>query len=444
MNEVLLWVVGIAVAALGLALSIALHEVGHLLPAKRFGVKVTQYMVGFGPTLFSRRRGETEYGVKAVPLGGYIRMIGMFPPARNDPDQRVRASSTGRWALMVEEARQAGAEEFGPEDAHRAFYRLPVLKRIVIMAGGPVVNLLLAVVLTAVAFSGIGAATGTSLTLAEVNRCVLPATSTATTCSSEDPATPAAAAGLLPGDVVTSFAGTPVTSWEQLQGLIRAAAEEPVAIGVERRGEPLTLTIIPIRTERPVIGDDGRPTGRSVVVGFLGVSPLPSLQRVPLTEIPGIVGQQVEGVAGVVVRLPQRLYDVAQAAFGSEARDPNGPIGVVGIGRLAGELNALPQQTTSDVVLERANRLISLLAGLNVALFVFNLIPLLPFDGGHIAGALWEIVKKAFCRLTRRPDPGPVDVAKGMPVAYAVSLLLIGMSVLLLYADIVRPVRLPG
>ncbi|WP_432536806.1 M50 family metallopeptidase [Kineococcus arenarius] len=442
MSEVLLWVVGILVAAVGVAVSIALHEVGHLLPAKRFGVKVTQYMVGFGPTLFSRRRGETEYGVKAIPLGGYIRMVGMFPPQPGDEPGRVRASSTGRWALMAEEARAASFVEIGPGEEHRTFYRLPVAKRIVIMFGGPFVNLLLALLLTAVAASAIGAP-GLVPTVSSVSQCVLPAGTTATQCTEDDPPAPGAEAGLRPGDVIVSFAGEAVTGWEQLSDAIRASGGRTVDVVVERDGRRVELTATPVLTQRAVVDEDtGEVTDRVEEVGFLGVSPSIAVVRTPLAEVPGVVAEQVADVAGIVLRLPQRLVDVAQAAFGSEARDPNGPIGVVGIGRLAGELNAQPAVVPGDELAERTSRLVSLLAGLNVALFVFNMIPLLPFDGGHIAGALWEVVKKALFRLRRRPDPGPVDVARAMPVAYGVSLVLIGMSALLLYADIVRPVTL--
>ena len=134
---VVAYVVGVVVLALGVAASIALHEVGHLVPAKRFGVRVTQYMVGFGPTVWSRRRGETEYGLKAIPLGGYIRMIGMFPPRAGDDPTKMRVSSTGRFSQLADEARKASLEEIQPGDDKRVFYRLPVHRKVIVMNGGP-------------------------------------------------------------------------------------------------------------------------------------------------------------------------------------------------------------------------------------------------------------------------------------------------------------------
>src|SRR4051812_14600251 len=144
---VLLYVGGVLLVVLGVGLSIGLHEVGHLVPAKKFGVKVTQYMVGFGPTLWSVRRGETEYGIKAIPLGGYIRMIGMFPPRPGDAEGMIRVSSTGRFSQLADEARQLSLEEIKPGDEDRVFYKLSVPKKVIVMRGGPVMNLVIAVVL---------------------------------------------------------------------------------------------------------------------------------------------------------------------------------------------------------------------------------------------------------------------------------------------------------
>ena len=145
----------------------------------------------------------------------------------------------------------------------------------------------------------------------------------------------------------------------------------------------------------------------------------------------------------MVLKIPQKMVGVVQAAFGSGQRDPEGPISVVGVGRVGGEVaNADPPPQGGTMA--KFITLFGLIASLNLALFVFNLIPLLPLDGGHVAGALWEGVKRHAARLLNRPDPGYVDVAKALPVAYTVSSVLIVMSALLIYADIVNPVRLGG
>jgi membrane-associated protease RseP (regulator of RpoE activity) len=138
------------------------------------------------------------------------------------------------------------------------------------------------------------------------------------------------------------------------------------------------------------------------------------------------------------------MVGVAQAAFGGGERDPNGPIGVVGVTRVAGEIASSQDIQFVQGPRARVSFLLSLLASLNLALFVFNLIPLLPLDGGHVAGALYEGARRVVARLRRRPDPGPTDVARLLPVAYAVSSVLVLMSVLLIYADVVNPVRIGG
>ncbi|MER5766015.1 site-2 protease family protein, partial [Streptomyces sp. NPDC002082] len=159
MSPVLLFILGVVFVAIGIAVSIALHEVGHLVPAKLFKVRVTKYMIGFGPTVWSKKRGETEYGLKAIPLGGYVSMIGMYPP--NKEDGTVRTSSTGMFQSLASDARSLAHEEIGLGDENRVFYRLPVWKKIIIMLGGPAMNLLIGVVLTAVLLMGFGTATQT-------------------------------------------------------------------------------------------------------------------------------------------------------------------------------------------------------------------------------------------------------------------------------------------
>lgn len=442
------YAIGVLVLAVGVAISIALHEIGHLVPAKLFGVRCTQYMVGFGPTLWSRRRGDTEYGVKAVPLGGYVRMLGMFPPR---PGRPVSADSTGRWSLMIEQARHDSLREVGPEDADRLFYQRSVPKRMIIMLGGPTMNLLIAVALLAVILTGYGAATFTPR-VSSVSQCVLPGDAPADrTCQAGDPVAPAAEAGLRPGDVIVALDGSTVTTWSQVRDGIRANHGTPLQLTVRRGESELNLTATPLVDKRPVLDADGNPvTGAGGKVkleaaGFLGVSPTSELVRQPLSAVPSAVGDALVKVAGVVLRIPEKMVGVAKAAFGSGERDPNGPISVVGAARFSGEIGSAQGSATAPInASDKIAGWLGLIASLNLALFVFNLIPLLPLDGGHVAGALWEGLRRSVARLLGRPDPGPVDVARALPLAYGVASVLIGMSALLIYADIVRPVRLGG
>jgi membrane-associated protease RseP (regulator of RpoE activity) len=442
-----MYLLGVLVLVLGVLVSIALHEVGHLVPAKLFGVKCTQYMVGFGPTVWSRRFGETEYGFKAIPLGGYVRMIGMFPPK---PDGTRRPDRAGRWGTMAEQARQDAQREISPADADRLFYQRSVPKRLVIMLGGPVMNLLLAFFFLGLVVAGFGVPT-TVPVVSSVSRCITPADQTQRGCTSSDPVAPAAAAGLQPRDEIVRFAGRPVSSWADVQKQIRANTGTPVQVVVRRAGREVPLSVTPAVTQRPkldengqpVLGPDGKP--QLTTAGFLGVLPTRELQRQSLAVVPGMVGDAVKQTAAVVLVIPSKMVGVVQSVLSGSERDPNGPISLVGIGRIAGEsasADAAAAGVAEPTVAERLAGPLSLVATLNVALFVFNLIPLLPLDGGHVAGALWEALRRRVARLRRRPDPGPVDIARALPLAYGVASVLIGMSVLLIYADIVNPVRL--
>ena len=443
MSPVLLLLLGVVFVAIGIAVSIALHEVGHLVPAKLFKVRVTKYMIGFGPTLWSRRKGETEYGVKAIPLGGYVSMIGMYPP--NKEDGTVRPSSTGMFQTLATEARSLAHEEVGPNDAGRVFYRLPVWKKIIVMLGGPAMNLLIGVALTAVLLMGFGIATPTT-TISDVSKCQVAAGETVDPDSAACELTPAASAGLLPNDVVTSFDGKKVTSWDQLTEWIRTSAGKQVSITVERDGGSVTTTVTPVLSARPVVGVDGRQakdeSGKLLYqdVGFLGIGAQTELVPQPASSVLPMAGENIRQVAGVVLNLPARVVGVAQAAFSEEPRDPNGPISVVGVGRVAGEISAMEEVPLQS----RLGALVGLLAGLNFALAVFNLVPLLPLDGGHVAGALYEGARRRVAKLFGKPDPGAFDIAKLLPATYVVAALLMGMSALLIYADIVKPINLFG
>jgi membrane-associated protease RseP (regulator of RpoE activity) len=429
-------VVGVVVFVLGLLASIALHEIGHLVPAKLFGVKVTQYMVGFGNTVWSRQRGETEYGFKAIPLGGYVRMIGMFPPEPGDDPNKLRTASTGPFQALIEDARRAAKVEIQPGDEERVFYRQPWWKKLIVMLGGPMMNVIIAVTLAGIVLMSFGIAVAQT-TVSSVSECVIPVEEGARECEPSDPLTPAAQAGFQPGDRLVSFNGTAITTWDEASAQIRAAGAGPATVVVKREGAMVTLRPDLIATERPA-----DPTGLSdelVTVGFLGVAPTVEVETQDALAAVGWVGDFTGTMARAVISIPQRMVGVWEAAFGGADRDPMSPVGIVGAGRIGGEIASLDAPAA-----ERVATFIMLLASFNMAIALFNLIPLLPLDGGHIAGAIWEGIKRAWAKVTRGPTPRPVDVAKALPLAYGMAAVLIGMAVLLLYADIVNPIRLTG
>nr|WP_211160352.1 site-2 protease family protein [Microbacterium sp. MF43] len=435
--------------AVGVAVSIALHELGHLWPAKKFGVRVGQYMIGFGPTLWSRRIGETEYGFKAIPLGGYISMAGMYPPsprqlAAASAGQRAGRAGGGFFATMVQDARAANDETLLSEDDDRVFYKLAVWKRVVIMLGGPIMNLLFAMVLFAILLSGIGVQTATT-TVSSVSECIIPASSERTECEASDPAAPAAAAGIRPGDVIVAVDGESVATFADAAAIIQSSPGQAIAITVQRDGGEQTLTLTPVATEQtvtdergnPVLGEDGEP--QTEEVGIAGIRQEVAYLRAPIWAGPQAAIENTAAVAGIIWQLPVKVWETGVTLVTGAERDPNGPLSIVGAGVIAGEVAA-----AEAPVLNRLAGFLSLLASLNIALFVFNLIPLLPLDGGHVAVALWDGIKRTWAKLFHRPPPKPVDATKLVPVTFVVVIALITMGGVLILADIINPVSLFG
>ncbi|MDI5965307.1 site-2 protease family protein [Streptomyces sp. SL13] len=432
----LMTVLGIAVFAVGLLISIAWHELGHLSTAKLFGIRVPQYMVGFGPTVFSRKKGDTEYGVKAIPMGGYIRMIGMFPPG---DDGRITARASSPFRSMIEDARSAAFEELQPGDEERLFYTRKPWKRVIVMFAGPFMNLVLAVLLFLGVLMGFGIRAQTT-TVGSVSDCVISqsaASAGKTACGKGDPASPAKKAGLRAGDRITGFDGRPVTDWDTLQNDIRRTTG-PATITVDRRGGDVTLNADLIRNQvAKSDGHGGYVDGQYVSAGFLGFTPAAGIVKQGFGDSVGQMGSMVHATVGSLVNLPERIPALWRSAFDGAPRQPDSPMGVVGAARVGGEVFSLdipPEQRIATMLM--------LVAGFNLSLFLFNMLPLLPLDGGHIAGALWEAVKRNLARVFRRPDPGPFDVAKMMPVAYVVAGIFLSFTVLVLIADVVNPVKI--
>ena len=455
--ELLLYILGMLIMAVAIGVSIALHEVGHLLPAKLFNVRVPQYMIGFGKTIFSFKKGETEYGFKAIPLGGYISMIGMYPPSKTEARQAAEhpeealehPGSTSPFASMAAAARAADAERMQPGDENRLFYKLPVLKRMVIMLGGPSMNLLLAIIFTVIAVVGFGSAKPTT-TVGVVSECV-PSVSVSDTaltygeCTDSSTASPAKSAGVQAGDRIVRVDSREVSSWAQISEAIRQhEGSQALSLSVLRNGNEQSFSIQPATIIRPVTdsnGDYARDAqGKLQLVegGFIGISPTTALSPDPITRVPEVLGDQVSRMGKAMLSLPQRVWDVGVTLVTNGERDKESPMSVVGVSRVAGEVAA----TDKIDINAKAATLISLIASMNLMLFVFNLIPLLPLDGGHVAGALWESVRRAWAKLRSKPDPGPFDPVKMLPLTYVVAGAFVLMSLVLILADIFKPLTL--
>ncbi|MGW9305185.1 M50 family metallopeptidase [Streptomyces cyaneofuscatus] len=433
LTSILLTVLGIAVFVVGLLFSIAWHELGHLSTAKMFGIRVPQYMVGFGPTIWSKQKGDTEYGIKAIPAGGYIRMIGMFPPGA---DGRLEARSTSPWRGMIEDARSAAYEELEPGDEKRLFYTRKPWKRVIVMFAGPFMNLILAVAI----FMGVAMTFGfqTQTTeVAGVQQCVIAQSEKRDTCKGTDLVSPAKAAGLQEGDRIVAFGGQKVDDWATLSDRIRNTIG-PATITVERGGQEVTLNAV--LRENAVAKKDGNGEvipDQFVKAGYLGFAA--QTEIVPLGFGDSVVrmGDMIENGVDAIIALPSKIPDLWNAAFSDGQRADDSPVGVVGAARIGGEVMNLDIPAQNQVAM-----MLFLLAGFNLSLFLFNMLPLLPLDGGHIAGALWESLRRNVAKVFRRPDPGPFDVAKLMPVAYVVAGLFICFTLLVLVADIVNPVKI--
>ncbi|MGH2704075.1 MAG: M50 family metallopeptidase [Actinomycetota bacterium] len=371
---------GVAAFIGTLLVMVVVHESGHFLAAKSFGIKVEEFFVGFGPRLFARRRGETTYGVKAVLLGGYVKIAGMNP-----------------WQTVPE------------SDRPRTYGAKPAWQRAILLVAGSATHLVLATVILAGMLMLIGRPLGPSTELASVTA-ALPGVKA-----------PAAAAGLRPGDTIVALAGEPTTSWSEVRKAIRARPDQVVEVEVLRGGRPLRFSVH-LASARPPESSSARP------IGFLGVEPEFRYRRLnPVAAVAsgaGLTGRLVAAsVQGIgTIFSPEGLGRVFSALGHSGQRSIEEPIGLVGGARLAG-------QAASAGEIES---LMLFLTGFIVFVGVINMAPLPPLDGGHLLVLLLE-------KISGRT----IDMRKVVPVAAFVVSLFVALSVALLFLDVVRPVQNP-
>ena len=383
---------GPVVMIIGFILMIVIHEGGHYAAAKAFGMKVTEFFVGFGPTLWSARRGETEYGLKLIPLGGFVRIVGMNP-----------------------------FEEVEPGDEQRTYRVAPFWQKSIVILAGIASHFVVAIVLLWI----VAWAWGTFATDTEGQ---LIRTTTIAAVSEELPEsnepTPASLSGAQAGDTIVAVDGTPITTWDEFSDFAQDNGGNRVAITVERDGETVVLETTLVTIERPIVEDgeilldsNGEPVLEES--GFFGVTPEPVVDTAgPLGAIPiaisqffNAVVQSVQGLWAMIIGFPSLVASL----FGGndEVLETVRPISPIGLVRIAGPLESTLQ----------------LLALVNIFVGVLNFVPLYPLDGGHFAVALYEKV------TGREPN-----VQRLLPVAAVVFVFIVSIGLMGVYLDIFKPI----
>jgi membrane-associated protease RseP (regulator of RpoE activity) len=396
--------IGWVIFIVALLVSVMLHETGHFVLAKKFGMKVTRYFVGFGPTIWSTWRGETEYGIKALPFGGFVKIVGMH--SLDDPDD--------------------------PADEPRSFRNKPGWQRIAVLSAGSAMHFLLALVLIFGLALSVGIANDNVTQLGTISPCVptsLTAYDNGTCGSPHAPSSPAQLAGLRVGDTVTAFNGHPVSTFTQLGDLIRGVPPgSEVTLTVRRDGKLITLHT----TLASVSGRSGSYLGIGPAVLFQIPSPIGAVEYSGTT-----FGQVVVGSAQAAAALPGGLSKLfAENRSSTTAGQVTSIVGAAAATGTEVASNQGWQYKVSFVLL--------LIASLNIFFGLFNLLPLLPMDGGHIAAIIYERIRAWLARLRGRPDPGLVDISKLLPVSFSLFVILVLFSLVVISADIVNPINFTG
>jgi membrane-associated protease RseP (regulator of RpoE activity) len=376
---------GILAFVVALLFSVMVHEFGHYLTARKYGMRVSEFFLGFGTRLWSRQRGETEFGIKAIPAGGYCRIEGMTP---DDP--------------MPE----------GEEG--RAFYRASSGKKLIVLGAGSFLHFLLGYLLLFILLAGVG-----------VNQ-VLPV------IDSVAPNSAAAAAGFQKGDEVIAINGDRNTDWQSQLSKIRNSKGKELTFTIKRGGTEMEISAAPRMTNI----EDG--TSRYV----LGIINQFGTKRIgPMTAVTSageLTWKFASASAKSLVQLPTKIPALWGQTFGGEKRDENGLVGVVGVARVSGQAASSGALTPS----ERIGTFILIVASLNIFVGLFNLLPILPLDGGHMAVAIADEIRALFARLRGKSRPAGIDVKVLTPITAVVFVVLAALTVLLLIADIFNPISL--
>ena len=392
-------IIGILAFAVALLVSVMIHEAGHYLTAKKFGMKVTEFFVGFGKKIWSVTKGETEFGLKAIPAGGYCKIVGMTP-----------------------------REELSPADADRAFIKASVPQRLIVLGAGSFLHFVIGFVLLIVLFASVGI---TSLTnqVERVSECI-PQTANEV-CSAKSVPSPAKNAGIIAGDKIVKVNGLSYQEWSEVVEVIRSSAGKQLDITIDRNGSLINILVTPASREL-----DGKEIGVLGVVNQVG-----TITYGPLTAIAkggSFTIDILQNSVTALISLPSKIPDLVNQTFGNQERDPEGLVGVVGVARVSGETAETKALTTR----EKIATFILIIASLNIFVGMFNLLPLLPLDGGHIAVAIADGVRNTRAKAKGLAKPAPFDVERLTPITMVVFVVMASLSLLLLTADILNPIRL--
>ena len=392
-------IIGVLAFVVALLLSVMIHEAGHYLTAKKFGMKVTEFFLGFGQKLWSTQRGETEFGIKAIPAGGYCRIVGMSP-----------------------------REELSEADKDRAFVKAGVGQRLIVLGAGSFLHFVIGFVLLLTLFVSVGVTSVTS-TVEKVSECI--PQNTSEVCSTKSTPSPAKNVGMLAGDKIIRVDGESYKDWSDVVAVIRASAGKELNITVERNGAPLDIAVTP--ASRDLGGKVIGVLGVVNKVGTITYGPVDSVARAGK-----FTGEILQNSATSLISLPTKIPSLISQTFGGEKRDPEGVVGVVGVARVSGET----ANTKALTVREKIATFILIIASLNLFVGMFNLLPLLPLDGGHMAVAIVDGARNFLARRRGLAKPAPFDVERLTPITMVVFVLMASLSILLLTADIFNPIRM--